>query len=102
MKNKKSGIVLLTTLFVALLFSCVSSKGAVDSDPAVGRGISAWNSRGPASASAHWEEIKDSTKQKKWLNYVNVFNDGTKKNVNKAKTNNVGRRAVHGYHGNSM
>lgn len=78
MKNKKSGIVLLTTLFVALLFSCVSSKGAVDSDPAVGRGISAWNSRGPASASAHWEEIKDSTKQKKWLNYVNVFNDGKK------------------------
>lgn len=78
MRTRKSGIILLVAFFAALSFSCVSSKNAVDSDPAVGRGIDAWNKKGPASATAFWEEIKDSSKQKKWLNNVTLYNDGKK------------------------
>ncbi|MBQ9630765.1 MAG: hypothetical protein IJR49_04185, partial [Treponema sp.] len=75
MKIRTYAVVLLSALAFSFV-ACVSSKNAVDSDPAVGRGINAWNSRDPSAATAYWEEIKDASKQKKWLNNVTLYNDG--------------------------
>ena len=77
MKINKYCILSLAVLAVVLA-SCVSSGNAVDSDPAVGNGVTAWNTRDPSAASAHWEGIKDASKQKKWLNYVTLYEDGRK------------------------
>ena len=51
----------------AMFMSCVSTGGS-DNDPAVNKGVNAWNSKGPAAAEAYWVEIKDAEKQKKYLN----------------------------------
>ncbi len=75
MKKSKIGLFALMA-FVVLVFSCESTDNLVDSDPAVGRGISAWNNRGPSSATAYWDEIADAAKKKKWLNYVSVYDAG--------------------------
>ena len=77
MKTKIYGIIILVALAVTVV-SCVSTKDAIDSDPAVGKGVSAWNTREPAAASAYWEGIKDAAKRDKWLNYVKLFEDGKK------------------------
>ena len=53
----------------AMFMSCVSTGGS-DNDPAVNKGVNAWNSKGPAAAEAYWVEIKDAEKQKKYLNYI--------------------------------
>lgn len=59
----------------AMFMSCVSTGGS-DNDPAVNKGVNAWNSKGPAAAEAYWVEIKDAEKQKKYLNYIKLFNAG--------------------------
>lgn len=76
MRNKVSAL-FLSAILILTVFGCVT-KDQIDSDPAVGRGVAAWNSRGPASATAYWDEIKDTAKKKKWLNYVTIYNDGKK------------------------
>ena len=71
MRKNKIGLLALIALAV-LFFSCESTDNLVDNDPAVGRGISAWNNRGPSAATAYWDEIADASKKKKWLNYVTL------------------------------
>ncbi len=74
MRFKKVATVLVS--MAALVFSSCLSTDVGDKDPAVGRGINAWNSRGPESARAYWVEIEDSAKQKKYLSYIDLFNAG--------------------------
>lgn len=76
MKKTRFGFVVLAAI-AALFVSCESTKVS-DSDPAVKRGVSAWNSREPAAATAYWDEIEDAAKRKKWLNYVTLYEDGVK------------------------
>ena len=72
---KKVSIALLAA--VALLFTaCETTATIEDKDPAVGKGAVAWNTRGPEAATAYWEEIQDSSKQKKYLNYVTLYKAG--------------------------
>ncbi|MCR5614082.1 hypothetical protein [Treponema sp.] len=61
---------------LAVLFVSCESTQVSDKDPAVGKGVNAWNTRGPAAATAYWTEIKETSKQKKYLNYVNLYNAG--------------------------
>lgn len=75
MRKNKIGLLALIALAV-LFFSCESTDNLVDNDPAVGRGISAWNNRGPSAATAYWDEIADASKKKKWLNYVTLYEAG--------------------------
>ncbi|MBP3709955.1 MAG: hypothetical protein J6I73_06105 [Treponema sp.] len=77
MKINRYGIIFLAALAV-IIVSCVSTNEVIDSDPAVGKGVAAWNTRGPSAASAHWEGIKDASKRDKWLNYVTLYEDGKK------------------------
>lgn len=65
-------LVAITTLFSA----CESTQQVKDKDPAVVKGANAWNSRGPSSARAFWEEIKESSKKKKYLNYITLYESG--------------------------
>lgn len=74
MKLKKVLTLLMSALAVFFI-SCGTAKVG-DKDPAVAKGVSAWNSRGPESARAYWTEIQDAAKQKKYLNYINLFNAG--------------------------
>lgn len=70
MRNKIVAL-FLSAILILTVFGCVT-KDSIDSDPAVGKGVAAWNSRGPASATAYWDEIKDAAKKKKWLSYVTI------------------------------
>ncbi len=72
---KKALKVLFAVMIAALVVSCESTN-VVDGDPNVAKGINAWNSRGPEAATAYWTDIEEPAKQKKYLNYVNVFNAG--------------------------
>lgn len=75
MKISKIGVIFATAAAL-LLGSCASNKVS-DSDPNVKAGVSAWNFRGPDSAEAYWADIEDSAKQKKWLNYIKLYNAGS-------------------------
>jgi len=72
---KKSLKVLFAVLLTALVVSCESTE-VIDGDPNVAAGINAWNSRGPDAATAYWTDIEEPAKQKKYLNYVTLFNAG--------------------------
>lgn len=88
---KKCLSILMAALAV-LFVSCQSSKVS-DKDPAVGKGVNAWNSRGPNAATAYWSEIEDSAKKKKYLNYVNLFNAGNNalNSTDGVKASNTGK-----------
>lgn len=73
---KKKLLALVVGAAAALMITACTSTKVDDSDPAVGRGVNAWNSRGPAAAEAYWAEIEDSAKQKKYLNYIKLYNAG--------------------------
>ena len=78
MKIRKVGIFLLSVFAAGLIASCATGGKLSDSDPAVKRGVTAWNTREPQAAIAYWEEIEDSAKKKKWLNMVNLYEAGVK------------------------
>ncbi len=71
---KKCWIV-LSAVVAVLLASCMSTGVDAD-DQAINRGAHAWNTREPAAAKAYWSEIQDSAKNKKYLNYINLYNAG--------------------------
>ncbi|WP_407428294.1 hypothetical protein [Treponema sp.] len=75
MKKMRKVLSVLTAALAVFLISCGSTN--VDGkDPEVANGIKAWNSREPESARAYWTEIKDSATQKKYLNYITLYNAG--------------------------
>lgn len=71
---KKCGII-VSAILAVLLASCASS-GVDKEDVAIANGIKAWNTREPAAATAYWNEISDSAKKTKYLNYVTMYNSG--------------------------
>jgi len=72
---KKCSIIIAA--LAALMVSCVSTGGKGD-EQAISKGINAWNTKEPASATAYWTDISDATTQKKYLNYVVLYEDGVK------------------------
>lgn len=74
MKKSKIGLAVLSA--IATLFISCQSTGVNDKDPAVGKGVTAWNTREPEAARAYWDEIQDASKKKKWLNYVTLYEAG--------------------------
>lgn len=74
---KKNKLVILSTLVAAamMFMSCLSTS--VDGqDPAISRGVNAWNNREPSAATAYWTDIEDSNTKKKYLNYVTAYEAG--------------------------
>ena len=71
----KKMLTVLMAVLAVLFVSCQSSKSG-DKDPAVAKGVNAWNRGNPESARAYWQEIEDSAKKKKYLNYITLFNAG--------------------------
>ncbi len=72
---KKIGL-LVISIITLLFVSCETTGGVNDKDPDVIRGATVWNSRDPSAAKAYWAEIKDSAKQKKYLNYITLYEAG--------------------------
>jgi len=71
----KKMLTVLMAVLAVLFVSCQSSQSG-DKDPAVAKGVNAWNRGNPESARAYWQEIEDSAKKKKYLNYITLFNAG--------------------------
>lgn len=59
-----------------LVVSCGTAANIDGKDPDVVKGINAWNTREPEAARAYWAEVKDASLQKKYLNYITLFNAG--------------------------
>ena len=72
---KKSLKVLCAAILTALVVSCATT-GSDGGDPNVNKGIEAWNKRSPDAATAYWTDIEDPATQKKYLNYVTMYNAG--------------------------
>ena len=72
---KKSLKVIFAALCTALIVSCATT-GSGSGDPNVNKGVEAWNKRGPDAATAYWTDIEDPALQKKYLNYVTLYNAG--------------------------
>lgn len=68
-----AGVMSAAALF---LVSCGTATNIDGKDPDVAKGITAWNTREPEAARAYWTEIKDANTQKKYLNYITLFNAG--------------------------
>jgi hypothetical protein len=49
--------------------------GSAD-DNAVARGVKAWNEREPAAAAAYWSDIENKDVNRKYQNYITLYNDG--------------------------
>ena len=75
MKMKKVLTIVASALAVFFI-SCGSSSNIEGRDPIVAKGIEAWNTREPEAARAYWTEIKDAATQKKYLNYITLYNAG--------------------------
>jgi hypothetical protein len=73
---KKFAIV-AAALLAVMLISCESTdeEGSPD-DIAVAHGVTAWNEQEPAAAEAYWADIKDSARNKKYQNYIVLYNAG--------------------------
>ena len=82
---KKMVTVLMAALAV-LFVSCQSSKSG-DKDPAVAKGVNAWNRGNPESARAYWQEIEDSAKRAEYISKLQK--QATIYSETKAKTNIV-------------
>lgn len=55
--------------------SCASSD--VDTgDPAITKGIEAWNRKGASTARDYWEKIADEKTKQKYLNYITLYDKG--------------------------
>lgn len=75
MKKFKTLGLIFTTALAALIVSCAST-GMSEDELAIERGTKAWNIREPSAASAYWKDIKDGALQKKYLNYVTLYQAG--------------------------
>src|SRR5574344_1521854 len=75
---KKLGILFLAVMAASavLLVSCASTEGETPDEQAVSRGIDAWNKREPSAAAAYWADIQDKNLNKKFQNYITVYNAG--------------------------
>src|SRR5574344_878023 len=73
---KKYGIIALAILAV-MFTACISTgNGGTADDKAIARGVQAWNDREPSAAAAYWADIKDKNLNKKYQNYITLYNAG--------------------------
>jgi hypothetical protein len=72
---KKSGLVLLSLLAV-ILASCASMGGGSGDEKVIARGVRAWNEHEPSAAAAYWADIKSKDLNKKYQNYITLYNAG--------------------------
>lgn len=87
-----------------MMISCVSTGGD-GQDPAITKGVNAWNNREPAAATAYWTDIKDAETQKKYLGYVTAYEAGVAaldstdsiKSTNESKLLSATRKALNNF-----
>ena len=87
-----------------MMISCVSTGGD-GQDPAITKGVNAWNNREPAAATAYWTDIKDAETQKKYLSYVTAYEAGVAaldstdsiKSTNESKLLSATRKALNNF-----
>lgn len=72
---KKCGII-FSAVLVAVLASCATMGGGSADDNAIARGVKAWNEREPAAAAAFWNDIENKDVNKKYQNYITLYNAG--------------------------
>lgn len=60
------------------LLSCATPGGGTGTpdERAMERGVEAWNKKGPEAARGHWSEIKDAKAKKRYLGYIESFDQG--------------------------
>jgi tetratricopeptide (TPR) repeat protein len=58
--------------------SCATPGGGTGTpdERAMERGVEAWNKKGPEAARGHWSEIKDAKAKKRYLGYIESFDQG--------------------------
>lgn len=64
-------LVAIGTTFTACLSTDVDSG-----DPAIAKGIDAWNRRGASTAKDYWDKIADEKVKQKYLNYITLYEKG--------------------------
>jgi hypothetical protein len=72
---KKYGF-LFTAVLAVMLASCATMGGGSADDKAIARGVKAWNEREPAAAAAYWSDIRSKEMNKKYQNYITLYNAG--------------------------
>ncbi len=78
-KNLKNILVLAASGALALSAMMFTSCGSTQTDgvdPAITKGVEAWNRRGPSTAENYWTNIADEKVKQKYLNYIKLYNDG--------------------------
>lgn len=74
---KKIGFIFTAVLAAMLVLSCTSTKMSAD-EKAVTAGINAWNKREPEAARAYWTDIKNADLNKKYIGFIDKYNEGVK------------------------
>ncbi len=75
--KKISVAAIIITLFTLISCQTTGGKGTAD-DKAIANGITAWNEKSPEAAKAFWVEIKDPVSNKKYLGFLDSYNNGVK------------------------
>ncbi len=75
--RKISAAAIIVTLFTLISCATTGGSGTAD-DKAIARGIAAWNDKSPEAAKAFWVGIKDPVSNKKYLGFIDTYNNGVK------------------------
>lgn len=77
MKKIKLAILAVAAL-VALgsTFTSCASSDVNTGDPAITKGIEAWNKKGASTAKDYWDKIVDEKTKQKYLNYITLYEKG--------------------------
>lgn len=74
--NKLAILAAIALTFTGLMFTACLSSDVGDEDPAIARGISAWNKRGASTAEDYWSQIADEKVRAKYLKYITLYDAG--------------------------
>lgn len=75
-KNKLVILAAVALSCIGLMVTSCASSQAGDEDPAIAKGVSAWNKRGPSTAGDYWSQIADEKVKAKYLKYVTLYDAG--------------------------
>lgn len=77
MKKIRTAILAAVALVAAgLVFTACVSTEVSNEDPAIAKGVEAWNKRGASTAKDYWEKIADEKTKQKYLSYITLYEDG--------------------------
>jgi hypothetical protein len=71
---KKYGII--ASAMLAIVLTACASMGGSNDEKAITRGVDAWNNKEPSAAAAYWADISNTDVNKKYQNYITVYNAG--------------------------